>query len=344
MKSNKYKPINNNRIIITNFENSIPKKRSNISNGNLYLSNFSIITNTDVYTNKSQNRVHTTSSPAKSILFNTLDDYTRDIFYLSKKKIEHDIQLSSLKKKLATIKEERKKSEISVKNKKKKIIELQKEEQKSLKQLEKTKRYIKKIIDNRKKHNNTKNFDIKITKINNIFQTNKSPNHKLFSSGNLNCLSNTWFPPTKKKSIIKNQTLTHGYCLSGIDNSNIKGCSTKSSKLKIDINQINTSKTINYNNYTNYNTENRRIYNRKKIKMSNSKKNDNKNFNNKRLKENLIRKLKKDEEEKIRIQKEIEEIEKEQNNMFNNFYENFGVYSSYKTLDLNDNFFNNNDL
>ena len=78
--------------------------------------------------------------------------------------------------------------------------------------------------------------------------------------------------------------------------------------------------------------------------MSNSKKNDNKNFNNKRLKENLIRKLKKDEEEKIRIQKQIEEIEKEQNNMFNNFYENFGVNSSYKTLDLNDNFFNNNNL
>ena len=198
MKSSKYKTINNNRIILTNFENSIPKKRPNISTGNLYLSNFSTITNTEVYTNKNQDRVHTTTSPAKSLLFNTLDDYTRDIFYLSKKKIEHDIQLSSLKKKLSIIKEERKKSELSVKNKKKKIIELQKEEQKSLKQLEKTKRYIKKIIDNRKKHNNTKNFDIKITKINNIFQTNKSPNHKLFSSGNLNSLSNTWFPTTKK--------------------------------------------------------------------------------------------------------------------------------------------------
>ena len=50
--------------------------------------------------------------------------------------------------------------------------------------------------------------------------------------------------------------------------------------------------------------------------------------------------MKKDEAEKIKIQKQIEEIEKEQNSLFSNFNENFGIYHSSKTLDLEDNFLN----
>ena len=51
----------------------------------------------------------------------------------------------------------------------------------------------------------------------------------------------------------------------------------------------------------------------------------------------MIRTLKKDEEEKIKIEKQIEEIEKEQNSLFNNFYSNLVFYRSSKTLDLEEN-------
>ena len=64
------------------------------------------------------------------------------------------------------------------------------------------------------------------------------------------------------------------------------------------------------------------------------------NSNNKIIKENLIKTIKKDEEEIIKIQKQIEEIEKEQNKLYNNFYKNLGFYRSSKTLDLVENFIN----
>ena len=68
--------------------------------------------------------------------------------------------------------------------------------------------------------------------------------------------------------------------------------------------------------------------------------NNNNNSNNKIIKENLIKTIKKDEEEKMKIQKQIEEIEKEQNNLYNNFYKNIGFYRSSKTLDLDEYFIN----
>ena len=43
---------------------------------------------------------------------------------------------------------------------------------------------------------------------------------------------------------------------------------------------------------------------------------------------------------KMKIQKQIEEIEKEQNNLYNNFYKNLGFYRSSKTLDLDEYFIN----
>ena len=332
----------NNKIIF-NLEKSIPKKISNISTGNIYGSDYSTITNSNIYNNKNIVGVPTGTSPTKSLYYNTIDDYSSVASNLSKVNIEHDILLSSLKKKLAMIKDERKKSEICVANKKKKIYELQKEEQKSLKQLENTKKYIKKIIDNRKKHNNQKNFDIKITKINNIFQTNKSPNHKISNTNDICNLSNTWLVPRKKKVIIKKTktNLSHNTCCSELGKININYNLNKNNRLTIDLNEINYSKDTNYNNSSNYNnTKNRTIYNRKKISNNNSIKNNNKISNNKTtLKENLIQKLRQDEEEKTKIQKQIEEIEKEQKDLYNNFYENFVFNFSSKTLDVNDNDF-----
>jgi hypothetical protein len=122
MKSNKYINKKNNKISLTNIEDISSKRYGDLSSVNLYTSDYStIVTNSNIYINKTPNldRVHTPLSQNKNA-FNTIEDNSKDIFYLSKINLEHDIYLSSLKKKLAIIKEERKKSEANVINTKKK--------------------------------------------------------------------------------------------------------------------------------------------------------------------------------------------------------------------------------
>ena len=330
MKSYKNK-FKNNKIILSNIENFTSKKTPDLSIGNLHTSEYStIFTNSNI--NSNLERIPTPLSPTKDIAYNTFDDYTKDMICLSKISLEYDLYISSLKKKLVIIKEKRNQSEMNVTNLKRRIFELQKEEQKSLRQLENTKKYIKKIIDNRKRHSNTKkNHDIKITKINNFFQANKNPNNRLYNTNRYSC--NTWVVPTKKRNAIKNQNLAHINTHSGNENNSYNNYLSNSHKFK---NNLNINNIIS-------NSGNKTIYSRKKIKMNNKMTNHCvkiNNSNNKIIKENLINTIKKDEEEKMKIQKQIEEIEKEQNNLYNNFYQNFGFYRSSKTLDLDENFIN----
>ena len=332
MKSYKNK-FKNNNIILSNIENSTSKKVPDISIGNLHTSEYStIFTNSNININSNLERMPTPLSPTKDTAYNTIDEYTKDMICLSKISLEYDLYISSLKKKLVIIKEKRKQSEMNVTNLKRKIFELQKEEQKSLRQLENTKKYIKKIIDNRKRHSNTKkNYDIKITKINNFFQTSKSPNNRLYNTNSFN--RNTWVAPFKKKTIIKNKNLTHIKTLFGNENNEDNNYLSISHKFK---NNLNINNIIS-------NSGNKKIYSRKKVELKNKMSNHCvklNNSNNKIIKENLIKTIKKDEEEKIKIQKQIEEIEKEQNNLYNNFYEKLGFYCSSKTLDCDKNFIN----
>jgi hypothetical protein len=356
MKSNKHINKKNNKISLTNIDNISSKRYGDLSLGNLYSCDYStIVTNSKIYNNKTPNLggVNIPISPNKNA-YNTIEENSIDIFYLSKINLEHDIYLSSLKRKLAIIKEERKKSEANVINAKKKIIELQKEEEKSLNQLENTKKYITKIIENRKKYTN-KNFDIKITKINNIFQTNKRPSNGLYHSDNLNC--NTWFAHNKKRPIIKPQiSSSHANCNSEIENNIINNSYLLYNKIKPN---INSSKNNTIESIQKSNLSQKKIYSRKKIKTKNnfinklkyntnySENNNNdknnitnvnnyinkKKNNNKKFRESLILRLKKNEEEKKKIEKQIEEIEMEENKLYNNFYDNFKFYNSSKTLD-----------
>ena len=333
MKSYKNK-FKNNKIILSNIENYRSKKTPELSIGNLHTSEYStIFTNSNI--NSNLERIPTPLSPTKDISYNTFDDYTKDMICLSKISLEYDLYISSLKKKLVIIKEKRKQSEMNVTNLKRRIFDLQKEEQKSLRQLENTKKYIKKIIDNRKRHSNTKkNYDIKITKINNFFQTNKSPNNRLYNTNSYSC--NAWVVPFKKRNTIKNQDLARINTHSGKEDNTYNNYLSISHKFK---NNLNINNIIS-------NSGNKKIYTRKKIRMNNKlsnhciKINNNNNSNNKIIKENLIKTIKKDEEEKMKIQKQIEEIEKEQNNLYNNFYKNLGFYRSSKTLDLDEYFIN----
>ena len=203
---------------------------------------------------------------------------------------------------------------------------MQKEEQKSLKQLENTRNYIKKIIENRKIHTiNQIKYDSKYKKTNKISKKNRSPNNKTITPNNYSC--NTWFAPKKNKNILKKNLTQSNYHSESENNNNFIYHSVYPNKLfKESISSKNSGKI------------NIKVYSKKKIRVNKQiykTKIQNKIYNNKTLKQNLIKSIKKDEEEKRKLQKQLEEIEKEQNSLFYNFLENFGVYHSYKTLQLN---------
>ena len=214
--------------------------------------------------------------------------------------------------------------------------------------MENTKKYIKKIIENRKKYSK-KNIDINITKINNIFHTNQNSHNRFYHSGNLNY--NTWMAPNKKKTIIRPQKSSHVFSSSGIENNSFY----RYNKIKPDLYEFRNNTIENVASYSALG--HKKIYNRKKLKIkcdylqSNKENRNNINYiddnndtnkngnkieknknnivneknsnKNKILKNNIIKKLKVDIEEKEKILKQIEEIEKEQNKLYNKFYDNF---------------------
>ena len=277
MKSNTNKMSSYKILLNNNNDNSILKRGPDLSIGNMGTSEYStIFTNSNIYNNKNSNieRFSTPLSSTKNMAFHTIDEHTRDKLYLSKANLEYDIYLSSLKKQLIFMRERRKKTQNAVTNLKRKIIELQKEEEKSIKQLENTKKYIKNIINNRKKNKSKpkKSFNLS-TKNDTYFKTynNKSPNYKLKHNSDINL--NTWVD-SRKRPIIKNQKLGHFNCYSGIYNRDYLLSQKNKYKEK--------------NNFINFNSVNPTIYNRKKVKF-NTNKQSNKNINNNiNLKESLI--------------------------------------------------------
>ena len=107
MKSNKNK-MNINKILLTNFDNSIIKTGADLSTGNMCTSEYSTLFTNNNFNNKNSylERLSTPISSTKNIAYNTIDELASDIIYLSKITIQHALYLSSLKKKLINIKKE----------------------------------------------------------------------------------------------------------------------------------------------------------------------------------------------------------------------------------------------
>ena len=197
----------NKKIILKSaLENSSNKKPSDLSIDYLQSSNFSTkITNANIYNKKYPKlNFNTPLLTNQNENYNTINDLSENDITFSKMILEYDIHISSLKKKLSVLKKNRKGVELNVINLKRKIKELQNEEKKSFKQLEYTKNYIKRIMQNYK---NNKNYGTIITKINNIYQINKSPQNIKLNINNLNNYK-TWLP-SKNKNSNKKSNLSH---------------------------------------------------------------------------------------------------------------------------------------
>ena len=316
------------------------KKISDLSTDNLQYSNNSTkLTNTNINSSILKNiRNNTPLLINPNFYYNTINEYSEDNFNISKINLECDIYISSLKKKLAMVKQSRKDVELNVINLKKKINELQDKEKKSLKQLECTKKYINKIKKN-SKNNNNKNYGIIITKINNIYQnnqSNKNPGNIKLNIDNSNAYK-AWMP---KNDIIisKNpkSTLSHLACYTAIKNNNNNKNKNKNLNSK---NNLIKKKIIGKpEGLDNFKICSSPISNKIYIKKTITSIRKSKNYKN--IKDNLIKNIKKDIDEKLRVEREIAKINKEQNKLYNNFYENFVILRSAKTLDVEDNIYN----
>ena len=332
MQTNKSSNTNRHKILKTNIEYLTQKRVSDLSTDYLHSSNFSTkLTNTNVNHKKPKNsRLNTLFLNNRNENYNTINEHLEEELYLSKRNLEYDLHITNLKKQLEKLKNDRKKAEINVIHLKKKILELQNKEIASSRQLEYTKKYIKKIMKNSKNKIN-KNYGIIITKINNIYQNNKNlGNFKL----NIKNSSNykTWVQSKRSAASMVNPDLKNLSCYTAIKSNYInnipnKKVKTKRNLIKSQINEktefIETVKDCS-SPITN------KIYIKKTI-TSNRK---TKNYQN--IKDNIIKKIKRDIDEKLRIEREIERINKEQNKLYNNFYENFVILRSAKTLDVND--------
>ena len=300
----------------------------------------------------------TTNKNQSKFLYNRSITDNTDI---SKRNLEYDIQIASLKKKLASVKEQRKKSEMKVNSIKIRIKQLQNEEKASIKELENTKKSIQKIRNNRKKSQNNKKSENNTCKKNKKahnfikIQTLSFINNK--NSGNF--INNSYFKDNENKIASH-----HSFNISMKKNNHFKNSFTPKANYFVKKNALNNpnKRSNTFNDYYGaYSFKNTSI-NLDKIKInnpnnpnknraeSNTISNQNKNINNKynkidlksQIKKNLIKKLKQDEEERKRIQEEIRKIEKEQYNLWVNFNDNMNNNSNMNIGSDSNNNINNN--
>ena len=280
-----------------------------------------------------------------------------EIFDISKKNLEYDIQLTALKKKLSTIKEQRKKSEMKVNLMKLRINKLQDEEKKSQKELEDIKKSIQKIKNNRKKiENNNKTFSKKGNKKHNFiknktlsFINDKDKNSSYINNSNYNdkynhiVYHNSFHISMKKNKNINNnfhnnftpkpkylsnkKGLNNSINRSNISNDNYGAYSFRNTSIKLDKLNINSN-----------NSKNNSVINKNRVIPNPSNVNKSKIDLKTQIKQNLENKLKQDEEERKKIQEEIRKIEKHQYDLWMNFSENMNSGNTTFNSNINSHF------
>ena len=262
--------------------------------------------------------------------------FSKDILNTSKKKLECDIKISTLKKKLAEVKEERKKSQYNVNIMKHKIIQLQNEEKNSIRRLENTRSRINKIYENRTKILNRNN--------NRNYSSNLKKKGYSVSSNNLSLKSFCLLNHSKTVFDEFNNSLS---TINPANTSNKKKYVTlnNSEKNNSSVSKIRKEK-LNFNKDEKIHSQKiifRKINLNSFSEKTNSKKcfkENNINNTKNKLKQDLIKKVSEQEEEKKRIQKQIEDIEKEQVNLFNSFNQDMSSYK--RRIDNNFNIIDNN--
>lgn len=233
---------------------------------------------------------------------------------LDKKNYDLDNYLYILKKKLSIIKDQKKIGEIKLKQIKSNIKDLIKKEKYISNEFINTQKTIQAIIKNRK---------INTNKI-----INKNINKKEFVYVKTNILKNS------QNNMIKNnrynnapKKFTKGFYKNPFSHLSVNNYFNRNES--ISFKYLNDKDSKNYGSkysspFSKRSNDDKCVYKKIKINKSNSKNSSCRNNNNIPkflLKKKLFLTLKEDEENKRKIQKEIEKIEKEQENLYKNFTE-----------------------
>ena len=326
-KMKNFKPI----IVSESYDNSYNRKFDTFNSSEPFTK--SSLRDFNGFSNKSQ-----AINDQITILNTENSNFNNDVFDISKKDLECDIKISALKKKLSNLKEERKKSEYNVNIMKHKIIQLQNEEKNSIRQLEYTRNKINKIYENRNRILNRNNSN---------FASSKKKSKRNGYSVNTSNLSLKSFLGFNRSKIAFDDLNNSRKTIDHANTSNKKRYNPlyNSAKINSSGKKIPTEKlTFNKDDKIrsqkiilrkiNVNALAEKRNHKKEVKENNIINTKNK------LKQDLINKVNEQEEEKKRIQKQIEEIEKEQVNLFNSFNENMNNYKN--SIDNNFNTIDNN--
>lgn len=352
----------NKKRLITSFDYPLTDKR-NIQIYSARNNNLNKTSSSSIYKHKIL--IQNKSNFNKNINYSYHGNLINDILDISKTNLEFDIQLTSLKKKLSVVKEQRKQSEMKVNLMKIKINKLLNEEKNSIKKLENTKRIIQKIKSNRQNRENienkNKNYKKTFKMKNNYSKNNTLLNNKIFINMKNTSLNNSSYidkinfvkyksSQASMRKIIKTNKIQNNFGLmsfnkrnlinkkilnyskfntGNISNDSFGTYSLRNTSINLDKSNINNSK----NNIFNNSCRNIDIYNSNKNNILNNSNMNNKIINKKNLKDhikqNLLDKLRKHELERKKIQEKIKQIEKEQLDLCMNFNEN--INSGYTT-------------
>ena len=224
---------------------------------------------------------------------------------LSKKENEYDAYISKLKLQLSKEREERKKKEEEAVFINHRLMLLKNQEQSKLLQLQKIKQHIDKIIRNRKKSQEKLNEKlIEKRYLNSNLKTNM--NRSWMWKGGAN--SNSKIKRNMSCSNFSRKSNKSAILMSNSQNNFYKA---KVNVFDIDKNNESVNKKVNENNKEKNNNENIELKKRMNNLNNINIKLDSDN-NKKLFKQQLIEKIKKDEEEKKRIEDEIAKIEEEE--------------------------------
>ena len=175
------------------------------------------------------------------------------------------------------------------------------------------------------KNNLNKNNGIIISKKNNINQN--------FRNNKINNNSNnykTWVETRKYAYPLKKSNLSHLACHTAIKSNYINNNNIKKLNSRRNLVKSQNLESIEY--FTNFKKCASPITSKIYIKKNITSIRKSKNYQN--IKDDLIKVIRKDIDEKLKIEREIENINKEQNKLYNSFYEDFVILRSAKTLDF----------
>ena len=299
-KINEYNNIYNNNSVNINMNKNSNSMSKSINSNNENININSISEKEQITKIKTDNKIENNSNLNNFALENDKLSFLQLSDLLSREN-QYNLYINDLKTQLLKARAERKKKEKEAALIHHRLTQLKNKEQSKLLQFKKMEAYLNKILNNREKAK--ENLIIKMKERNKFKSMVNSSMSSGFPLYNIkkNLTSTNFFKQSKRNNFM-NKSQNNFY------------------RNKLDINDFDNKNENNNININNINIDNFNIEDDDNNNIDiNTIKNNNSKDTIQIFKQKLIEKIKKDEEEKKRIEDEIAKIEEEENNLLNKF-------------------------